>query len=230
MVDRNFQPDSEVIPGVKWGSPEWIPTPAFWAAMSDLADQGHDYVCSEMTLKEHVGFCLIGGFGITAEMNHAVYDHLAENGVFASNGRATSNEIETLLREPVSVKGRMRRYRFPRQRSLRLTEAFHILEEKTFDPSEPKIFRTKLMEIPGIGPKTASWIVRNWLGSDDVAILDVHIVRAGLLIGLFSPENALPRDYEAMESRFLAFARAIEIRPSLLDAVMWREMRILGPH
>jgi hypothetical protein len=31
-----------------------------------------------------------------------------------------------------------------------------------------------------------------------------------------------------MEARFLAFAKALEVRPSLLDAVMWREMRKLG--
>jgi endonuclease III len=41
------------------------------------------------------------------------------------------------------------------------------------------------MSLPGIGPKTASWIARNWLDADDVAILDIHIMRVGQVIGLF---------------------------------------------
>jgi thermostable 8-oxoguanine DNA glycosylase len=84
------------------------------------------------------------------------------------------------------------------------------------------------MTIRGIGPKTASWITRNWLGCDQVAILDIHIIRAGLLIGLFKVDQKVERDYEAMEARFLAFAKALDVRPSLLDAVMWRSMRKLG--
>ncbi|MGY3221470.1 thermostable 8-oxoguanine DNA glycosylase [Bradyrhizobium sp. USDA 4512] len=84
------------------------------------------------------------------------------------------------------------------------------------------------MKIPGVGPKTASWITRNWLGSDEVAILDIHIIRAGVLIGLFGRQQSVPRDYDVMEARFLAFAAALNVRPSLLDAVMWREMRKLG--
>ena len=83
------------------------------------------------------------------------------------------------------------------------------------------------MELPGIGPKTASWIVRNWLGSDDVAILDVHVLRAGILMGLFPEDCRLPKDYEVLEKKFLDFARAIQVRASLLDAIMWRDMRVL---
>lgn len=97
-----------------------------------------------------------------------------------------------------------------------------LVEENPPATEEPKRFRDDLMRIPGIGPKTASWITRNWLGSDDVAILDIHIIRAGLLIGLFDRGQTVPRDYSAMEERFLSFARALNVRPSLLDAVMWR--------
>jgi thermostable 8-oxoguanine DNA glycosylase len=83
------------------------------------------------------------------------------------------------------------------------------------------------MAIPGIGPKTASWIVRNWTGTDEVAILDVHVIRAGQLIGLFPKHIRLPRDYSALEARFLEFSHALKVRASLLDAIIWREMRVL---
>lgn len=106
-----------------------------------------------------------------------------------------------------------------------------MIEDNPPATIQARQFRDDLMEIPGIGPKTASWIARNWLGSDEVAILDIHIIRAGVLIGLFDSRQSVPRDYKAMEERFLTFARALDVRPSLLDAVMWREMRKLhrGP-
>jgi N-glycosylase/DNA lyase len=221
-------PDAEVIPGVKWGRPEWVPSAAYWAAMSDFAQEDEDYVCREATLKEQVGFCLLGGFGITAEMNHAIYSRLAAAGIFAPGRGASAEEIMVLLRAPVAVGGKLKRYRFPNQRAVRLAGALQTVEEAPPCKEDPLEFRRELRLIPGIGPKTASWITRNWLGCDQVAILDIHIVRAGLLIGLFAPQQTVGRDYEEMEARFLAFARAIDVRPSLLDAVMWRSMRKLG--
>ncbi len=221
-------PDAEVISGVKWGKPEWVPSAAYWAAMTDLARDDDNYVCVDSTLKEQVGFCLLGGFGITAEMNYAIYDRLEKEGVFTPGRKPSIQQLSVLLHEPVVVGGRFKRYRFPNQRAERLSKALHLIEESPPSPADPRQFRRELMAVPGIGPKTASWITRNWLGSDDVAILDVHIIRAGLLIGLFKIQQRVERDYEAMEARFLAFAKALDVRPSLLDAVMWRSMRALG--
>lgn len=229
LADRgNPLPDAEVIPGVKWGRPEWVPSAAFWAVMSRLADDADGFVCTEATLQEQVGFCLLGGFGITAEMNHAVFDRLEGEGVFVPGRKPMATEIERILREPLLMEGGLRRYRFPNQRAIRLANALRIVEETPPSPDDPRRFRAELMKIPGVGPKTASWITRNWLGCDEVAILDIHIIRAGILIGLFDRQQTVPRDYDAMEARFLAFAKALGVRPSLLDAIMWREMRTLG--
>ncbi|MDZ3993341.1 hypothetical protein PspTeo4_24872 [Pseudomonas sp. Teo4] len=49
-----------------------------------------------------------------------------------------------------------------------------------------RALRDWLLELPGIGYKTASWVARNWLDADDVAILDIHILRAGAW-QVFSP-------------------------------------------
>jgi thermostable 8-oxoguanine DNA glycosylase len=196
--------------------------------MSELARNDDDYVCVDSSLKEQVGFCLLGGFGITAEMNHAVYDRLGAEEIFAQGRRSTVQEIRTLLQEPVTVNGRLKRYRFPNQRAARLAQALRMVEDSPPCSADPLRFRRELTAVPGIGPKTASWITRNWLGCDQVAILDIHIIRAGLLIGLFDTHHKVARDYEVMEQRFLTFAKALEVRPSLLDAIMWRSMRKLG--
>jgi hypothetical protein len=84
------------------------------------------------------------------------------------------------------------------------------------------------MSLPGIGPKTASWIARNWLDADDVAILDIHIMRVGQVIGLFPLEQTVERHYMALEERFLRFAELLDVRASELDAIIWRDGVVTG--
>jgi N-glycosylase/DNA lyase len=222
-------PEAEVVPGVRWGRPEWVPSAAFWADMvSRACEQSDGFVNHDGSLQEEVGFCLLGGYGITAEVNHAVHDRLLEEGLFVPGRRPSEREIETLLLQPVLLHGRPIRYRFPHQRARRLSVALRMIEDDPPPTGEALAFRRHLMRIPGIGPKTASWIARNWLGSDEVAILDIHIIRAGILINLFDRSMRVPRDYEVLERRFLEFCSALGARPSLLDAVMWRAMRNIG--
>ena len=221
-------PEATVVPGVVWGRPEWVPSAAFWASMVALADEEHDgYVERGGPLEEAVGFCLLGGYGITAELNQAAHWHLLAAGTYrwGSTAADASQRIEELLREPLDVQGRRAHYRFPRQRAVRLAAALRMLSHDPPPTDNDHAFRAHLMRIAGIGPKTASWIARNWLGSTVVAILDIHVVRAGRIIGLFTKDDRLPRDYLAMERRFLGFAHAIGASPSLLDAIIWRTMR-----
>jgi thermostable 8-oxoguanine DNA glycosylase len=91
------------------------------------------------------------------------------------------------------------------------------------------MLRDALVTLPGVGPKTASWIVRNWRGSDEVSILDVHILRAGRTLGIFPEEWRVERNYRELEEAYLAFARDIGARASILDSVMWMTMRRLPP-
>ncbi|WP_245974117.1 hypothetical protein [Bosea caraganae] len=159
------------------------------------------------------------------EVNQAAWQRLKTAG--ALNPPLDVARIETLLVEPLDVGGRFVRYRFPRQRASRLFEALRRLDELPVDQLSPLDLRKELITLPGIGPKTASWIVRNWTGTDAVAILDVHVIRAGQMMGLFPERVRLPRDYATLEARFLDFATALRVPASYLDALMWREMRAL---
>ena len=67
--------------------------------------------------------------------------------------------------------------------------------------------------------------MRNWLDSDAVAILDIHVVRAGRFCRLFNEQDRVERSYRPMERRFLEFARALGVRASLLDILIWDQMR-----
>ena len=226
---RSFEPEDEVVPGVRYGRQEWVPTPAFWAALADLeGDEIDDYVSPKGTpLAEDLAFCLLGGYGVKMELNRAAWERLDEAGALRADGVPSAVEFEALLSEPLLVNGRLQKYRYPRQRAGRLHIALKSIRDNPPDTDDPISFRNSIMELPGIGPKTASWIVRNHIGSDEVAILDVHVLRAGAMIGLFSETYRLPRDYEVLERKFLGFAQALGVRASVLDAIMWREMRIL---
>ncbi len=217
--------DAEVMPGVLWGSAGFFNTPAYWAVRCNWEEEIPDYVTRNSLLRETV-FCLLGGYGIRYEVNAAAYDRFEKNGFFeAPLGTFVEATIRGWLLEPLTVEDRQVRYRFPNQRAGRIAgicKVRHIFESTGYCASE---LRNALMAIEGIGPKTASWIVRNCLGSDEVAIIDVHLIRACQHMSLFPQKLALPRDYAELEEKFLQFSHAINVRPSVLDAVMWSEVR-----
>lgn len=224
-IVRIPDPNVEVLPGVAWGMAEVPNTPAYWAVRCRWEDANPDYVSKKATVVEEAGFCLLGGYGIKYEVNVAAFDRLQAARVFDVDYPMAEGDILTLLQTPLCIKNRNVRYRFPNQRARRLTAMREHLRAFSLTDQDPHKMRQALLSIEGIGPKTASWIVRNILGSDEVAIIDIHILRACTIMGVFPSEIRLPRDYEPLERRFIAFSNAIEVRPSVLDAVMWSEMR-----
>jgi N-glycosylase/DNA lyase len=225
-----LRPEDEILPGVRWGRPEEIFTPAYWASLATKAADGDGFSYFKGNLRREVFFCLLGGFGIRAELNRAAFNRLSKAGVLKTRHCPTAREIERLLREPLNLRGRRVRYRFPRQRARHLAAAARYFEASEPPPKgDAAELRKWLLRIPGIGLKTASWIVRNHLGSDSVAILDIHIVRIGQMMKLFERDIRFPKDYERLERVFIEFADAIGVRPSILDAIMWREVRSWGP-
>lgn len=226
---RDFpEPEDFVMDKVKWGRYDQLLTPAYWAVQSWLDESIGTYKRHRLgrSLKEEIGACVLGGYGIPAEVGNSAFEHLRSSGIF--DGSAPSFEtIFTVLSEPLPFGERTIRYRFPKQKSLVLSKVLELV-----DPLVPTrdaiVLRNRLLEIKGIGPKTASWITRNWLGSDQVAIIDLHIYRAGLFIGLFDRTETAARSYFNLEERFLDFADRIEVKPSILDTLMWCQMKSLG--
>jgi N-glycosylase/DNA lyase len=217
------------MPGVRWGRPDEIFTPAFWAALGAKAGEKDGFSHCGGVFRREVYFCLLGGFGIKAELNRAAFNQLSKSGVLRIGRYPKAQEIEAVLREPLLVNGRQVRYRFPHQRAHRIATAARYLGSAEAPVHDARELRNWLLHIPGIGMKTASWIVRNYLDSDSVAILDIHIVRICQMMNVFEKHIRFPRDYERLEQVFLDFANGIGVRPSLLDAIMWREVRGLAP-
>ena len=221
-------PDTRIHGKMVWGRPEEMFTPAYWRLQCWFAES--ESVASSYrlghTLQEETAACLLGGYGMAAEIGLAAFQHLRDSGLLTSH-RATASQLHRVIGVPLKVGSRSVRVRFATRKSQYLAEALVALN-RTEPPVEPLGFRSWFRALRGIGWKTASWITRNWLASDAVAILDVHICRAGVIAGFFPRSIDLNRDYLRFESAFLRFADQLGVRPSVLDAVMWRDMRTVG--
>jgi len=200
-------------------------TPAFWAAQSWMWEMDEpDHYRLGRSLEEELMACMLGGHGIPAEVGLAAYDRLRRTWRSAPGRLESASEVEELLTRPLDVNGRQVRYRFAAQKARYLSQALAQLPAIDVEQGD-RDFRDALCSLKGIGPKTASWIVRNWRGSDDVAILDVHLLRAGRELGLFSSELNVERHYRIIEDAFVNFARDIGAKASILDSVIWMAFR-----
>ena len=198
-------PTDEVLPGVAWGRYDVLFTPAFWATRVWLLQRDKRFSSFRLgtTLREEAAACVLGGFGIPAEVGMAAFSRLRKLGLLVSG--TLEVEIQEALEQPLVVADRLIRYRFAKQRAERLAAILMQIDDLVFE--DDKALRAELLRLPGVGPKTASWIVRNHLGSDRVAILDIHIVRACVAAKVFPRQVNLSRDYFDLEERFLKFRR-----------------------
>ena len=222
-------PDASLMPSVKWGRPDVLFTPAYWRLQATLCrppdrDGLHRIGA---TFHEEVVACMLGGYGIPADVGIAAFHALRDQGVMDLPSVSQSEILRVLTQPILLTNGKCVRYRFAHQKSRFITS---FLNSALHPPatSNRKEIRDWLTRFDGIGPKTASWIVRNWFDSDEVAIIDIHLHRAGLLAGFFRPEDNPAKNYHVMERQFLSFAQAIQVRASVLDALIWWQMRRAG--
>lgn len=214
----------------EWGKPDELGTAAFWVHQTKSDPTWVGGYRLGASLGEEVAACILGGYGVPGPVGVAVFENLRTEGVFVRTPPPSPQELSELLRHPVAVGGRERnvRYRFWRQRAVRLHHALvHVQTERA--PTRPLELRDWLCSIDGVGMKTASWVVRNHLSSDDVAIVDIHIRRAGVVAGFFDAAWQLPRDYLLFEEAFLQVASMGCVRPAALDACIWGTLSALGP-
>jgi N-glycosylase/DNA lyase len=218
--------DAEILPGVKWGRCEELFTPAYWKVQYYFHkdDFCKDYYCVGSSLLDEICACILGGYGMPAEMGFAAYDRLKNFGLLVKG--AEHALIESALSFPFCMDDRMVRYRFPRQKAKFIFELLSRSDLDTIPQYNDLELRNWLLTVSGIGLKTASWIVRNWLCSDRVAILDIHIYRAGLIAGFFAKSDTIEKDYLKMEEQYLAFAKALEVSPANLDSLIWLQLKM----
>ena len=227
QLHRCFLPpaDAEISSGLRWGRFEQLSTPAYWAAQSwmwELEEPTHFKLGKDA--REEILACVLGGYGIPAEVGLAAYARLQPK--IETGEIEDEDAVRAELTKPLTVRGRQVRYRFANQKAKYVAAAFRCFDPRVLELDDRGL-RDALTELPGIGSKTASWIVRNLRSSDAVAILDVHLLRTGRLLGIFPNGMVVERHYRELEELFLSFADGIRTRASILDSVIWMTVRQL---
>jgi N-glycosylase/DNA lyase len=106
---------------------------------------------------------------------------------------------------------------------LEIREKYEIVAQHLSNGSTSVELREWLVKnVRGMGWKEASHFLRN-VGHRDLAILDRHILKNLVRFGVIRriPVSLTPKRYKAIEKRFLAFARDIEISMDELDLLFW---------
>lgn len=217
--------DIELMPGVRWGAVDAFPTPAYWVfqALNRRLNAAPLRYKLGRSLAQELGACLLGGHGIPASVGLAAFERLVTRDVFNPSKVPDEASLLEWLTEPLEMAGRPIRYRFAAQKARYLAACLPSVHAAPAFASG-RALRDWLLALPGVGPKTASWVARNWMDADDVAILDVHILRFGQAIGLFGSAMRVEKDYETMEALFVEFSSRLNVRTSELDAIIWHEM------
>lgn len=211
---------------VEWGEPWMYESPAYWIARAEdmaSADRRGDLYRLGRSMTEEVVACLLGGFGVTYELNVAAFHAVRDAGLIAAEVSPDPVDILDELKRPLTLaSGRVARYRFPNQKSARIAGALLRLKSEV-PPADPFLAREWLLSFDGIGPKTASWIVRNRWPDAEVAIVDIHVWRAATACGVFADEWNPSRNYWEMEAVFVEWARHGGVNAAVLDATIWAE-------
>ncbi len=121
--------------------------------------------------------------------------------------------------------------RFHKTKARRVTEARQaILLDKSFDlyqclrlPEEQERRKTLYQNIKGLGWKECSHFLRNTGAMVDLAILDRHILRNMVALGIIShiPSSLSEKNYLVLESKLQEFSQKIGIPMHHLDMLFW---------
>src|SRR4029077_2894990 len=151
-------PSDQVLPGVSWGRFDELFTAAYWRGQAWQHERLGTYrkVRLGQTLTEEVAACILGGHGMHAESGVAAFQSVRQAGLL--EGIPSASMIEAVLSSPLRVGPRVR---FPRQKSIYVAAALRDLAEFE-EPKGDVELRDRLLSLPGVGLKTASWIVRNY--------------------------------------------------------------------
>ena len=216
---------------VSWYDPTHLATPAFWVEQARQRPRPDTYQVGS-TLLEEVALCLLGGHGITEQMAYVSFARLRAEGLLTGDPQP-EEALHAALARPFDLPGRPRpvRYRFPALKAQRLSAAIDELAASTPPVGGgARELRDWLIRLPGVGAKTASWVVRNLTRSDDIAVIDIHIRRAGVVAGVFDPAWKLPKDYARFEEAFVDWAEVGGVPTADLDACIWASLAALGRH
>ena len=227
QVIKHFPNENqELLPGLKWGVCYQLYTPAFWKLQyllnSFSVEKNAHRISANIT--EEIVLCILGGYGIPSEMGIIAFERFKNENLIRKD--ISLERVSSALSRPFQIsKNKYVKYRFANQKAKYIHNFLNRNDLENIPEHDDLSLRKWLMTLKGIGPKTASWITRNWLRSERVAILDIHILRAGMITGFFSRKINIVTEYYDLETQYLNFCHFLEVRPSDMDAIIWSYMK-----
>ncbi|NKC17173.1 MAG: hypothetical protein GKR94_34745 [Gammaproteobacteria bacterium] len=199
---------------------------------------------TESELAYELANCILGS-GVRYEISISYASILKEQGmlfydyILDSDSSAKLEEALSAPAESVTENLVYKRYRYPKKganyiwHSLsRIYDEFGNIRRLISFYPDPSSLRRALIKIcPGIGPKQASHYLKNIGLTNDMAILDRHIMKYLEISGgesiCYNNVSKIEK-YEEVEERFIELARSFGFPASVVDQALWFIMRALN--
>lgn len=200
--------------------------------------------CSEQSLWYELVACILGS-KVPFEHAQAAASCLHDRGLldvedcFCNSLQFESRIAEALIYHvsPRESSERTWKYRYPRLRAnhiRRTAESIYrehgtikTMLESSKDPGSVRIRIVKASV--GIGPKQSSLFLRNIGYSDNVAILDIHVLHYMFLLGILQVRTQVVSTiarYQEIEDRLRSYTNKLGANLAYLDTAIWITMRV----
>jgi N-glycosylase/DNA lyase len=213
----------------------------------EVEDESKNWVTwrtlSEQDLWDNLYFCILSS-NVTYELAMSAFSHLANEGLLDVHWITTSKHPkEKIIQElskpqflPKRKDGSYRKYRFPRCRANNIVVTTNNFNESKTSLKKTLAFHrdeTELREhirnnVYGFGLKQATHYLRNIGYSENLAIIDTHIINF-LNTYLFpkhrSKKNFTNNDYLKYENKFRCLCKNLNLKMALFDVAVWKFMR-----
>lgn len=175
----------------------------------------------------------------TRAVGSLVQEGLLDLSWLADAGPNALLAIEAGLKRIPSATGEPSSYPWPKLRAAQIVTSYHRLYTAAnglmstiLGAGTGRVARQELVNRAcGIGPKQASLFLRNTRCAEDLAILDIHVLRYMAVVGLLSNSNP-PRtmsQYEMVEKLLRTHAEDAGYSLGCFDLAIWVVMRSVGP-
>lgn len=214
----------------------------------DVEDSVKSRTWSKMTERElthELVLCILGS-GVRYEVAVSYAVAINKNRCLSKMNTKKESQIEKSISSVLngSVEsfwgGKLyKKYRYPNLRATYISRSYYnIVNEfcslKSFlskSGSASKLRRELVRICPGIGPKQASHFLKNVGYSDELAIIDTHIIKYMEMTYNISAKNyqlGTIDKYEHVESLYINAVKSFNYPVAIVDQAMWFVMRALG--
>ena len=208
---------------MRWGRHDKFGTAAYWIDQTISGGYADDDAFETMDLKTATVWGLLHGHGVVAEIGNAYHDAVME--LLKENEPPSAAEVAGVLATPIKGFGL---YRYPNRKAAFISEAVSRLISDP-PPDDVDALRDYLMQLRGVGSKTAALIESGFRGPQaEVHVNDIHLRRALLLSGVFRAHWDVDQHYDRFEAAFLQYARHGNVSPGALDWCIWELARDAG--